>query len=290
MPAPKKRTKRKKPKLTTAEILQSQADQTRKQKATKPHSSKQDDQDADEMEGDPSGQGSFKVLALPPKAGFLANSLRAIIDGGPEGEDIRSAIVTESEEEAEEELREVCNRYAMTPYLGELAATHIARVRHALRWRPLFLAALSTSGNETFSCDAATVEWETMDRHRRVDPIFAQQIKAAERRVADLLYGACFKSAVEGDVEAVYNQGCVVGYVKRYDTRLRIEFLRSLMPHKFKAPGNNQVTVNTAPGAGAVNNILVMDAETIAKIQERRKMALEGRAKERLANAVEVKS
>jgi hypothetical protein len=54
---------------------------------------------------------------------------------------------------------------------------------------------------------------------------------------------ACWKSAIEGDLEPVYWQGNLVGHIKKYDSRIRIELLRAHMPEKFKRTGA-QVNVN----------------------------------------------
>ena len=44
---------------------------------------------------------------------------------------------------------------------------------------------------------------------------------------------------MEGDVEPVYYMGVVVGYVRKYDSKLVIEMLRAYRPNRFKTPGVN---------------------------------------------------
>jgi hypothetical protein len=204
--------------------------------------------------------------------GFMSDTLQQIINEGVEGEEDRAQLLAETEVAAEEEFAAVADRYRETPYLAQLAVTHRARARNARHWRPRYLAAYAVSGNHTWSCDAAVVSHTTVDGHRKRDPIFAAQVLDAERRASDLLFGACFKSAVEGDCRPVFQQGVCVGYKREYDNRLRIEMLRALLPHQFKTPGAGNITVNNGPGVGAA--IAITD-ETLRALQERRRVALE---------------
>ena len=41
---------------------------------------------------------------------------------------------------------------------------------------------------------------------------------------------------MEGDVEPVYYMGVVVGYVRKYDSKLVIEMLRAYRSDRFKTP------------------------------------------------------
>jgi hypothetical protein len=217
------------------------------------------------------------VRAEAPAMGFLGHTLQQIIDGGLDGEEER--LRTGSDEEFEA----VADRYRETPYLAQLAATHRARARSALRWRPRYLAAYAVSANHTWASDAAGVNRKTVELHAKNDAIFQEQCLEAERRASDLLFGACFKSAIEGDSRPVYQQGVCVGYVREYDSRMRVEMLRALRPHQFKTPGNGNVTVNSGTGAGAT---IVMTEEKLKLLQERRRVALEGMAEAR-ATAVD---
>ena len=93
------------------------------------------------------------------------------------------------------------------------------------------------------TCRAAKVVIGTYAYHRREDPVFAEQCEEAEAQAVQLLQDACWKSAVEGDAETVYYMGIPVGYIKKFDSRLRVEMLRAHVPGKFKSPGVN-VQVN----------------------------------------------
>jgi len=75
--------------------------------------------------------------------------------------------------------------------------------------------------------------------HRRNDRDFDERCLAAEEHAIQLIHDACFKSVVEGDLEPIYWQGIQVGHVRKFDSRLRVEFLRAYMPERFKTPGTN---------------------------------------------------
>ena len=204
----------------------------------------------------------------PPPMGFLGETLRQIIDGGLENAEARTQRTT-----ADEDFAAVADRYRETPYLAQLASRHRARALRALYWRPRYLAAYAISAIHTWSADAAGVNRKTVELHRKNDSVFDEQCVDAEERASDLLFGACFKSAIEGDCRPVFQQGVCVGYIREYDSRMRIEMLRALRPHQFKTPGAGHVTVNNGTGAGAT---IVVTDEMLKLLQERRRVALEG--------------
>jgi hypothetical protein len=155
-----------------------------------------------------------------------------------------------------------------TPYLKQLKVTHRARACAAMRWRPRFLKALAMSGGYMFALRAARVCYNTARAHQRNDPEFGAQVREAEAEGAQLLHDVCWKRVTEGDLEPVYWQGKIVGHIRKFDTRLQIEFLRAYMPERFKTPGQGQVTVNTGP------SLLVLTEEDRAKLIEARREAL----------------
>src|SRR5262245_48469064 len=111
-------------------------------------------------------------------------------------------------------------------------------------WRSRFLTGLANSWGYMFALRAAGVCYNTFRAHQRNDPEFAAQIREAEAEGAQLLHDVCWKRVMEGDIEPVYWQGEIVGKVRKFDTRLQIEFLRAYMPDRFKPPGA-QVNVGT---------------------------------------------
>ena len=83
------------------------------------------------------------------------------------------------------------------------------------------------------------------------------------------MHARAFARCVEGDVEPVFWQGVVVGYVRKFDSRLQIEMLRAHMPNTFKTPGTGQINVDTG------DKILVLTEERRAKLMAARRRALE---------------
>jgi hypothetical protein len=131
-----------------------------------------------------------------------------------------------------------------TPYLKQLKVTHRARARAAMGWRSRFLKGLASSWGCMFALRSAGVSYNTFRAHERNDPEFAAQVREAEAQGAQLLHDVCWKRVMEGDLEPVFWQGQIAGYVRKFDTRLQIEFLRALKPELFKRPGM-QVNVAT---------------------------------------------
>jgi hypothetical protein len=131
-----------------------------------------------------------------------------------------------------------------TRYLKQLKVTHRARARAAIEWRPRFLNGLASSWGYMFALRSAGVSYNTFRSHERNDPEFAVQVREAEAQGAQLLHDVCWKRVMEGDLEPVYWQGQIIDYVRKFDTRLQIEFLRAYKPERFKRPGA-QVNVGT---------------------------------------------
>jgi len=131
-----------------------------------------------------------------------------------------------------------------TPDLKQLRVTHRARARAAMGWRSRFLKGLASSWGCMFALRSAGVSYNTFRADEQNDAEFAAQVREAEAQGAHLLHDVCWKRVMEGDLEPVYWQGQIAGYVRKFDTRLQIEFLRAYMPEKFKRPGT-QVNIGT---------------------------------------------
>ncbi len=126
------------------------------------------------------------------------------------------------------------------------------------------------SCNWTDSLKAAHVSYNTVKLHERNDPEFAAQIREAEDEGIQLLDGVCFKEALEGHLEPIYHQGQIVGYIRKYDNRLRIEMLRAYRPNTFKTPGA-KVAINTG---SITNNTMIVDDTKRAELIELRRESL----------------
>jgi len=148
-----------------------------------------------------------------------------------------------------------------TPWLKSFDSVHRARARYALEWRPRFLALLSLSRSTPLAARGAKVSPQVVWYHRRNDRDFDEQCGAAEEHAIQLVHDACFKSVVEGDLEPIYWQGIQVGHVRKFDSRLRVEFLRAYMPDRFKTAG---VNVNI----GAKGDLFILTEEQRHKLME----------------------
>jgi hypothetical protein len=135
-----------------------------------------------------------------------------------------------------------------------------ARARAAIVWRSHWLCAYAMSGSKVMACRVARVGHSTADYHLKNDADFASQAESAKEHADDLLHTRCMQRCIEGDMEPVYWQGEVVGYIPKFDTRLQIEMLRAHMPATFKTPGTGRVD------AGTGDKILVLDEEMRAKL------------------------
>ena len=111
-------------------------------------------------------------------------------------------------------------------------------------------------------CRAAQVSTTTVVDQRKQDADFDKQVLAAQDHCIELLHAVTMRSAIEGDVEAIYWQGIEVGHIKKFDNRLRIELLRAHLPAKFKTPGSGQAPLI----AGDNNKVIVIDAAKRAEL------------------------
>ncbi len=143
------------------------------------------------------------------------------------------------------------------------------------------MAALALTRSITIGCRAAPVDFHTVQRHRRLDLVFAKQCKQAEEHAAQLLHDACWKSALEGEVEPVYWKGIRVGSVRKFDSRLRIEMLRAHLPAKFKQPVTANVNINASGDAKVLvigeaerDELVALRQQALAAIVERKRLAL----------------
>jgi hypothetical protein len=116
------------------------------------------------------------------------------------------------------------------------------------------------SGGCMFALRAAGVCYNTFRAHERNDPEFALQVRDAQAEGVQLLHDVCWKRVTEGDLEPVYWQGQIVGHIRKFDTRLQIEFLRAYKPERFKRPGA-QVNV------GVKSDVFVLSEEQRHELQ-----------------------
>jgi hypothetical protein len=159
-----------------------------------------------------------------------------------------------------------------------------ARVRYAMKWRPMFLAVVALTYSLHIGAQAAGIAVTTMMEHRKADPDFDAQVIAAQAHCIELLHSVAMRRVIEGDCEPIFWQGIEVGHVRKFDGRLQLEMLRAHMPKVFKTPGTHNAIV-----AGDGNQVLICDRETVNKIVAMRQEALREEA-EKYAQAIEVSS
>jgi hypothetical protein len=80
------------------------------------------------------------------------------------------------------------------------------------------------------------------------------QWQEAIAHFADLLEARTTQLTLEGNIEPVYYMGVVVGYIRKFDSKLQIEMLRAYKPERYKTPG-------IAPVIDARQNIFVLTEE-----------------------------
>jgi hypothetical protein len=100
------------------------------------------------------------------------------------------------------------------------------------------------TNSPTLAARFARTSKQTAYNHRKWDGEFAEQWQEAIDHAIELLHARTFQRALEGDLEPIHYMGSIVGYVRKYDSRLQIEMLRAYKPATFKAAGAN-VNVET---------------------------------------------
>jgi hypothetical protein len=180
--------------------------------------------------------------APAPQVGFLTNAVEKAIAAGPAG--LRRAQRT-ALRYAKRYLQESADSWKLkTEWLKSFDTVHRARARYALVWRPRFLAALSMCHSPELAARHIRISCQMAYYHRKHDPQLAKQWDEAREFGIEMLHARAFQRAVEGDLEPVFHMGVVVGYVRKFDSRLQIELLRAYRPADFKTPGT-QVNIGT---------------------------------------------
>jgi hypothetical protein len=193
-----------------------------------------------------------------PEIGFGTRALDQVIAAGPTG--LRRAQRT-ALRHAKRHLEEAADSWKLeTEWLKSFDAIHSARARYALVWRPRFLAALSMCHSPELAARHTRISCQMAYYHRKHDPEFAKQWDEAREYGIEMLHARAFQRSVEGDLEPIVYMGVVVGYVRRFDSRLQIEMLRAHRPDKFKTAG---VAVNI----GTRGDVFVLSEEQRHELQ-----------------------
>jgi hypothetical protein len=97
-----------------------------------------------------------------------------------------------------------------------------------------FLAALEAHGMVTTAARAAAITTETVYQHRKADEAFAQAWAEAYAAYCDRLEMEAYRRAVDGVDEPVYQQGALVGVVRKYSDALLTLKLKRHRPEQYR--------------------------------------------------------
>ena len=103
-----------------------------------------------------------------------------------------------------------------------------------IHWIEPFLEALATTANVTVAAGQVGIDRATAYRRKHSDEVFEQRWEEAIEEAVDLLEGEARRRAAVGVDEPHYYKGEIVGYVKKYDTRLLICLLKAHRPAKYR--------------------------------------------------------
>lgn len=97
-----------------------------------------------------------------------------------------------------------------------------------------FLAALEAHGMVTTAARAAAVTTDTVYKHRKADEAFAHAWAEAYAAYCDRLEMEAYRRAVDGVDEPVYQQGELVGVVRKYSDALLTLKLKRHRPDQYR--------------------------------------------------------
>ena len=126
--------------------------------------------------------------------------------------------------------------------------------------RAVFLDVLEKTSGVTTAARAAGVSRKTAYEHRNKDPEFAARWDEAEDSYADRLVREAYRRAVDGVDEPVYQQGELVGVIRRYSDSLLNSKLKAHRPEKYRERVTAEVTT-TAKVVMVVPSVASSEAE-----------------------------
>lgn len=114
-----------------------------------------------------------------------------------------------------------------------------------------FVTAFRLIPNESLAARKASLSISTIHYWRQNDDRFKQAHAEAYEAARGALFTSMWISAVEGDVEAVYQGGIRVGYRRKFSDRMRELLAKATMPETFdrkslQGPGVN-ITLKATP-------------------------------------------
>ena len=114
-----------------------------------------------------------------------------------------------------------------------------------------FLTAFRLIPHETMAARKAGLSISSVQHWRSGDKLFQQAFAEAFEAATGALFTSMWISAVEGDVEAVYQGGIRVGYKRKFDPKMREMLAKATMPALFdkkslQGPSAN-ITIKASP-------------------------------------------
>ncbi|MCH9664665.1 MAG: hypothetical protein K0U41_02315 [Gammaproteobacteria bacterium] len=138
-----------------------------------------------------------------------------------------------------------------------------------------FLKLFSSTGQYNKSALACGVSRQTILRHKKEDPVFAEAIVQAQLAFNERLEGEMFRRGVDGVEEPVYQGGAKVGYIKRYSDKLLTELAKRHIPEM--TPQQRVATTATVTHTGDLKHEFNLGKLSKEERELARKL-LEGRA------------
>lgn len=112
------------------------------------------------------------------------------------------------------------------------------------RWMLKYCMAMATLGTHGAAILRARISTDTVDRHKESCPAFAKAVKEAQAIAHDGLEAGLTISATVGDMEPIYQSGCLVGYKRVKSVKAAELLLTAYRPERYRK-GDAGPTVNT---------------------------------------------
>lgn len=125
------------------------------------------------------------------------------------------------------------------------------------RWMLVYVVSLATTGVPSFAEQKSGVHRGLVGHWKAKEPLFAEACIEAMEAANDLLEGALRVSAVVGDPEPIYQQGKLVGWRRRKDSKAADILLRAHRPDKFRPDYQ---------GAPSAPSIILASPEQVADV------------------------
>lgn len=124
------------------------------------------------------------------------------------------------------------------------------------QWMLRYVLNLQQYGVAAVACRRCGVSKRIVDDHANRVPAFKRAIAEAMETANDAIEAALRISAITGDLEPVYQGGCLVGYKRRKDVRAAELLLKAERPAKYRqdyeAPRTDRVILSSEEAVAAI--------------------------------------